>query len=232
MDFSLSRAPADQLQVGTRPYLDPFLAPQYGRKRWDLAGDRFAAAMVLHEMAAGTLPYWGSRNTDPRFTDAEVTVDRDAFPREIAGTARRRSSSARYDATRQQRFDTADDMERAWKRIFEALDQPRRGADSASRRARDALEGNTQTRQSSRSASAPARLTRWIDEGVLTVADFLALPPLAINSMRGVGVETRRELVDAQRDLRRRLGERRRPTTTTTTESRRRRAPGHRSSRG
>lgn len=60
MDFSLSRAPANQLHVGTRPYLDPFLAPRFGRPRWDLAGDRFAAEMVLHEMAAGTLPYWGS----------------------------------------------------------------------------------------------------------------------------------------------------------------------------
>ena len=57
------------------------------------------------------------------------------------------------------------------------------------------------------------------DEGVLTVADFLGLPPLAINSLRGVGVETRRELVDAQRDLRRRLGGTPRPTTTTSTEA-------------
>ena len=63
MDFSLSRAPADQLHVGTRPYLDPFLDPKFGRTRWDLATDRFAAAMVLHEMAAGTLPYWGSPAT-------------------------------------------------------------------------------------------------------------------------------------------------------------------------
>jgi serine/threonine protein kinase len=59
MDFSLSRAPADQLEVGTRPYLDPFLGSKSGRPRWDLAGDRFAAAMVLHEMASGTTPYWG-----------------------------------------------------------------------------------------------------------------------------------------------------------------------------
>ena len=107
MDFRSRGAPADQLQVGTRPYLDPFLAPKYGRKRWDLAGDRFAAAMVLHEMAAGTVPYWGSRNTDPRMTDAEVTVDRDAFPREIDGTARdaprARATSRRLRALRHRR---------------------------------------------------------------------------------------------------------------------------------
>jgi hypothetical protein len=111
MDFSLSRAPADQLHVGTRPYLDPFLSAEFGRKRWDLAGDRFAAAMVLHEMAAGTLPYWGSRNTDPRMTDAEVTFDRDAFPREIA-VARTELLARALRRDAKDRFDTAEDMER------------------------------------------------------------------------------------------------------------------------
>ena len=78
--------------------------------------------MVLHEMAAGTVPYWGSRNTDPRMTDAEVTVDRDAFPREIAAPlATLLERALRRDAS--ERFDTADDLERAWKRIFETLDR-------------------------------------------------------------------------------------------------------------
>ena len=217
MDFSLSRAPADQLQVGTRPYLDPFLDPQYGRKRWDLAGDRFAAAMVLHEMAAGTVPYWGSRNTDPRMTEAEVTVDRDAFPREVAAPlAKLLERALRRGAS--ERFDTADDLERAWKRIFETLDrrseEPTVQVDALALRAR----ATTDTPVVALGLSARA-VNALDDEGVLTVADFLGLPPLAINSLRGVGVETRRELVDAQRDLRRRLGGAPRPTTTTTTEA-------------
>jgi serine/threonine protein kinase len=217
MDFSLSRAPADQLHVGTRPYLDPFLDPQYGRRRWDLAGDRFAAAMVLHEMAAGTLPFWGSRNTDPRMTDAEATVDRDAFPREIAAPlAMLLERALRRNAS--ERFDTADDLERAWKRIFETLDQqpeePTVQVDALALRARATQE--TPVVALGLSARAVNALD---DEGVLTVADFIGLPPLAINSLRGVGVETRRELVDAQRDLRRRLGGAPRPTTTTSTEA-------------
>jgi len=216
MDFSLSRAPADQLHVGTRPYLDPFLSAEFGRKRWDLAGDRFAAAMVLHEMAAGTLPYWGSRNTDPRMTDAEVTVDRDAFPREIAVPLTELLARAlRRNA--KDRFDTAEDMERAWTRIFEALDEPQpeeqADAGAVALRAKATLDTPVVA------LGLSARAVNALDyESVLTVNDFISLPPLAINSMRGVGVETRRELVDAQRDLRRRLGAVTTTTAPTTTD--------------
>ena len=216
MDFSLSRAPADQLHVGTRPYLDPFLDPKFGRTRWDLATDRFAAAMVLHEMAAGTLPYWGSRNTDPRFTDAEVSVDRDAFPQEIAASLTELLERAlRRDAA--QRFDTADDMERAWKRIFEALDQP--AADAEAQLDAVMLRSKATRDTPIVALGLSARAVNALDrETVLTVADFLALSAIAINSTRGVGVETRRELVDAQRELRHRLGTTAPTTTTTTTD--------------
>ena len=204
MDFSLSGAAADQLQVGTRPYLDPFLGAKFKRSRWDLAGDRFAAAMVLHEMAAGILPYWGSRTTDPRFTDAEVTVDRDAFPREVAEPLAEllQQALAREIADR---FDTADDMERAWARIFQQLDQtavdPEAKANAADLRSR--ATHTTPVVALGLSARAANLLER---QNALTVADLLALPPLAINTARGVGLDTRRELVDAQRDLRERLG--------------------------
>lgn len=215
MDFSLSNAPADQLQVGTHPYLDPFLGVKFKRTHWDLAGDRFAAAMVLHEMAAGTLPYWGSRTTDPRFTDAEVTVDRDAFPREIAGslTELLQRALARNAADR---FDTADDMQRAWTRIFQQLDQPAEDpaakADAAELRARATRA--TPVVALGLSARAANLLER---QNALTVADFLALAPLAINTARGVGIDTRRELVEAQRDLRERLGTVHPPSPPTTT---------------
>lgn len=171
MDFSLSRAAADQLRVGTRPYLDPFLDPQYGRRRWDLAGDRFAAAMVLHEMAAGTVPFWGSRNTDPRMTDAEVTIDRDAFPREIAAPlATLLERALRRDAS--ERFDTADDLERAWRRIVETLDKgseaPTVKVDALALRAKATAETPVVA------LGLSVRAVNALDsEGVLTVADFL-----------------------------------------------------------
>jgi serine/threonine protein kinase len=220
MDFSLSGAPADQLQVGTRPYLDPFLGAKFGRPRWDLAGDRFAAAMVLHEMAAGTLPYWGSRTTDPRFTDAEVTVDRDAFPREIAAPlAELLEEALARDAG--DRFDTADDLERGFTRIFQQLEPPAEDAQSQ----QDAAVLRAQATHATPvvAIGLSARATNLLErQNVQTVADFLGLPPLAINTARGVGLDTRRELVDAQRDLRQRLGATAhpstRPTTTTTVD--------------
>lgn len=221
MDFSLSRAPTDQLHVGTRPYLDPFLGAAADRPRWDVAGDRFAAAMVLHEMAAGTLPYWGSRSTDPRFTEAQATVDRDAFPREVAQAlgdllerAFRRSAA--------ERFDTADDLLRAWRRIFERLDQP--AEDPVAKEDAAALRATATPTTPVVALGLSARAVNALERiNVLTTADLLALAPLAINTMRGVGVDTRRELVEAQQDLRRRLGGRvaapaKRPARTTTAE--------------
>jgi len=218
MDFSLSRAPADQLQVGTRPYLDPFLGAAHDRPRWDVAGDRFSAAMVLHEMAAGTLPYWGDRRSDPRFTEAEVTVDRDAFPREVAEPLSELLEKALRRRAKE-RFDTADDLLRSWRRIFERLDVAAEGEVgeavdvAALRRAATRKTPVVALGLSVRAANALER------EGVLTAADLIALSGFTINTMRGVGVEFRRELVELQRELRERLGtEAPRPRTTTLTE--------------
>ncbi|MEJ7786124.1 MAG: hypothetical protein WKF96_15065, partial [Solirubrobacteraceae bacterium] len=215
MDFSLSGAPADHLRVGTRPYLDPFLGTKFQRTRWDLAGDRFAAAMVLHEMAAGTLPFWGSRTTDPRFTEAEVTVDRDALPREIAAPlAELLEKALARDAGR--RFDTADDLERAFTRIFQQLDQPAEDPQALANAAQLRAQATHATPVVSLGLSA--RATNVLErQNAQTVADFLALAPLAINTARGVGLDTRRELVDAQRDLRQRLGTTSHPPVKATT---------------
>ncbi len=56
-DFSLSRAPAENIQAGTRPYLDPFLTERPS-PRWDLHAERYAAAVTLHEVLAGATRVW------------------------------------------------------------------------------------------------------------------------------------------------------------------------------
>ncbi|MDA0169809.1 BREX system serine/threonine kinase PglW [Solirubrobacter taibaiensis] len=214
MDFSLSSASPDQLTVGTRPYLDPFLGRKHGRPRWDLAGDRFAAAIVLHEMAAGTLPFWESRNTDPRFTEAEATVDRDAFPREIAEPlAELLERALARDA--KERFDTADDLAREFSRIFAGVSQSADGAGASERAAelRAAATHDTPVTAIGLSARATDFLER---SNVQTVADLIGLPPLAINSGRGIGLGTRRELTTALQDLRDRLRESHRQTVAVT----------------
>ena len=210
MDFSLARAPVENIRAGTPPYLDPFLG-MGNRRRWDLAADRFAAAMTLHEMAAGSLPVWGDGRGNPRFTTGEARVERDAFPREVASTlgdffetALRRDASAR--------FDTAEDMLRAWRSIFENLDQAT-GGDTRdptdSERAREAATFETPLAAIGLSARAANALDRV---NALAVGDLLAIPPFDFNRLRGVGLETRNELVEVHRELRARLGTPKRPS--------------------
>ena len=182
MDFSLARAPAEQLRAGTPPYVDPFLGTGQ-RKRWDLAADRFAAAMTLHEMAAGTLPRWGDGRGDPRFTEGEARVERDAFPREVAAALGDFFERAlRRDAA--QRFDTAEDMLRSWRRLFEGLDrrtpEETPSSDDAARE-REGATFDTPLAAVGLSARAANALDRI---NVLTVGDFLAIAPFEFNRLR------------------------------------------------
>lgn len=206
MDFSLARAGAEQIHAGTPPYLDPFLGTPE-RPRWDLAADRFAAAVTLHEMATGTLPRWSQddRDVNPRFASAEAFVDRDALPREVAhelGDFLERA--LRRDA--RERFDTAEDMLRAWRRMFEALDQTTETEEQdpeASERERRRATLETPLTALGLSARATNALER---EGAITVADLLSISAFEFRRLRGVGLITRNELVSVQRELRARLG--------------------------
>jgi serine/threonine protein kinase len=209
MDFSLARTSVEQIHAGTPPYLDPFLGTPE-RARWDLAADRFAAGMTLHEMAAGTLPTWGDARADPKFTDGEADIDRDAFPREVAASLGDFFERAlRRDAS--ERFDTAEDMLRAWRRIFERIDRPAptetQDPDEIAR-IRQAATFDTPLAAIGLSARATNALERV---NALTVGHLLAIPPFKRNRLRGVGLATRSELGDVYRELRDRLGTPTRP---------------------
>ena len=121
-DFSLARTPAENVRAGTRPYLDPFLAARRP-PRWDTHAERFAAAVTLHEMAAGSLPRWGDGRSEPAVLDCEATVDADAFEPAVRegltaffGRALRREFG--------ERFDNAQEMLRAWRQVFPAASRP------------------------------------------------------------------------------------------------------------
>lgn len=122
-DFSLAAARPTDLRAGTPPYLEPFLADR-PNKQWDLAAERYAAAVTLYEMATGEVPRWGDGRSDPSFTDAPVaTIDGLLFDQ----TARDRlvpffERALRRDPT--ERFGNADEMLGAWNRAFEGLEAP------------------------------------------------------------------------------------------------------------
>jgi serine/threonine protein kinase len=121
-DFSLSREPVENIRSGTTPYLEPFLKLRRPQ-RWDLAAERFAAAVTLHEMATGQLPKWGDGLSDPALVPDEVTVAGDLIDAGIRDqlTAFLRRALARDPGSR---FDNLREMLDAWRKVFAAIDQP------------------------------------------------------------------------------------------------------------
>lgn len=120
-DFSLSRAPVDQLDAGTPPYRDPFLGS--GRRTaYDSAAERYAAAVVLYEMATSSTPAYGDGMSDPRVLTDDVAVVPEDFgtysrTRAEALAAFFRTALARDTGAR---FDTTAAMRSAWLAVFTA----------------------------------------------------------------------------------------------------------------
>ncbi len=203
LDFSLARASIDQLGAGTAPYLDPFLGTGT-RRQWDPAADRFSAAIVIHEMAAGVLPFWKAPSVDPRMVDDEVTIDADLLPRAVAGPlAELLRRALRRDAS--ERFDTAEELLRAWRALFARVDAREETADPDVDRDALLAAATPDTPVSAlgfgtRAADALDRLQ------VLSVKDLLGLDPAKINNLRGASLVTRGELKEVRAELQRRLG--------------------------
>jgi len=198
-DFSLSRTPVDNIRAGTMPYLDPFLSLRKP-PRWDLYAERFAAAMTLYEMATGTLPKWGDGQSSPDMLDCEATLNAEFFDpnlREAMLTFFEKALRRDY----RERFDNAEEMLRAWRHIFEAVDQPASGAEDDFD-IEAAISNATLATQvialglSTRGANALDRLN------VITVKDLLLVPLNKIYKLRGVGHKTRREIAKLVNELR------------------------------
>ncbi|WP_018253498.1 BREX system serine/threonine kinase PglW [Salinispora mooreana] len=194
-DFSLSATPADQVGAGTVGYLDPFLGPPR-RLRFDAAAERFAAAVVLYEMATGTLPRWGD-NANPAAVSEEVTLEPSVFDSEVAdrlvGFFRR---ALARDATA--RFDTVDEMTDAWRAIFQQVPQsgvtPVGSAPAVVGLTRESPLGATEL--TARARSALERL------GMHSVGDLLATELSELTRAKGVPDATRKEIIGQARALR------------------------------
>lgn len=201
-DFSLSRTPADRIRAGTVPYLEPFLST---RERWDLYAERFAAAVTLYEMATGTLPRWGDGRSDPTLIDDEATIESDLFDSGVrdALTEFFRKSLRREARAR---FDTGEDMRRAWRHVFERIDQPTTPTDHGAEEAgeitiAEALAQATPETPISLLGLSPRARNALERANVLTVRDLMQVPNAGISHMRGVGNKTRRELWEFRRAL-------------------------------
>ncbi|MFN9248923.1 MAG: protein kinase domain-containing protein, partial [Planctomycetota bacterium] len=215
-DFSLSRAPMDNIRAGTNGYLDPLL-PLRKPPRWDLHAERYAAAMTLYELATGSLPKWGDGATDPSHLSptTEISVDAEQFDpglRESLGAFFRKAFRRDID----QRFDNAEEMLRAWRHCFEGLDSPRPLSDGADEDQLVTLLAEATLETPIPELGLGTRATNVLDRAnILTVDDLLSLPVHRLHRLRGVGSKTRREITTAVKILRERLGTPSKQQTTT-----------------
>lgn len=202
-DFSLSQHRYDDFLAGTAEYRDPFLIT---RKRWDPQADRYSAALILYEMATGTLPKFGDGRSAPHSLTVEATIDSnliDAVVRDDLTSFFRRA--LKRDAS--ERFESASEMALAWHNTFENAKASDSRPPSNSGLIAAALESatpDTPVAQLGLGSRAESALDR---ENVLTVAEFLALSIPRIRAIKGIGAETRKDLTNALKRLRERFPE-------------------------
>jgi serine/threonine protein kinase len=203
-DFSLSNSPAEDIRLGTPPYLDPFLALRK-KPRWDHYAERFGAAMTLHEMVCGSgvFPKWGDGDggSAPHLIEAEVDLRPELFPESLR---ERMVSFFRKALARdvKDRFDNTEEMVNAWRQIFDKIDQPSvtpgvGDTDELEERPTlsDILETATPDMQLVL-LGLSVRLMNVLDRiEVVTIADLLRYPIGRLRKMRGVGRTTSQEAV-------------------------------------
>lgn len=216
-DFSLADVDPKQVSAGTPGYLDPFLDPNGKRPRYDLAAERYAVAVTLHEMASTEQPAWGDGVTEPRLLDpAETTpqLAEDRFEPQLREQLVAFFATALHrDATK--RHAGLNEMRAAWRSIFSSLadDRPLTTPATANDEAPDAHAARDQAAEAATrdTALVAAGLTTKAlsvarDElGVDTVDELIKIPGRRIQRLRGVGVSPRNELLRRARDWRRKF---------------------------
>ncbi len=190
-DFSLSRTPPENIKAGTPPYLDPFLALR-SHRRWDLYAERYAAAVTLHEMASGRPPRFGDGQSAPEVLKDEATVDSGVFDPSLRDALTAFFAKALRRDFRQ-RFDNAEDMQRAWRAVFE------RAAQSApATEARDGFEDLAKALVPASTISelgySPAALDVLSRMGINTVRELLGVDRIKFRYLQGVGDKVRKEV--------------------------------------
>lgn len=216
-DFSLSKAPTDNIRAGTPEYLDPLL-PRRKPPRWDLHAERYAAAVTLYEMATGTRPRWGDGRTEPSQLPEtiEISIESELFDsglREGLTTFFKKA----FKRDLKQRFDNAESMLAAWDQLFQQTEtQPGEEQLVAAELAANVAKATLKTQVPELGLST--RATNTLDRAnILTVSDLLKANVYQLNRLRGVGKKTRNEITDVLGKLRAKFGQVETETETTPT---------------
>ena len=176
-DFSASRESVQHTEVGTGAYRDPFLG-RHSRKTADSSAERYAAGVVLYEMATGEKPTYGDGLTEPSLTDGLITVDRTLLPAEWSDELVQAMTSLF------QRLLGGDESAR-----FGSAEEFREGLTAASALygtspsrlagARSDDDEETSTRTSAVDGSTTARSTTTVAGGETATITAVALPTLS-----------------------------------------------------
>ncbi|MDN5896310.1 MAG: protein kinase, partial [Nocardioides sp.] len=197
-DFSLSRAPAVEVDAGTAPYLDPFLGDS-DRGLYDSAAERYAAAVVLYEMATGTHPHYGDDpQANPAAITDEITLEPDAFAQGLGTdlTAFFRRALARRARNR---FGTVLEMRSAWRQMFgDATSTAPSGAD-------DLAAAVTLATPLAEAGLSPRALSWFTGKGLTTVRDVVVLDSLQLSRMNGLTKDTGSEVRSRAKEWRNRF---------------------------
>ncbi|MGY1979952.1 BREX system serine/threonine kinase PglW [Nocardia gipuzkoensis] len=208
-DFSMAGVDPRNIEAGTPPYLDPFLGLAGTRRTYDTAAERYGAAVVLFEMATGSVPQYGpDPQANPATVDDDVTLAPEMFEAAVAESLSRffASALARDAAARP---DTAEDMLRAWRAVFTELDAAPVPTDTTGAAATaTVLTALSHAGLSPRAVSALAAIS------VTTVGELLALDSTRLNRLVAKEAKnTRVEIRDRYREWAKSLG-RQTPTAT------------------
>ena len=195
-DFSLARASLDNIVVGTEGYKDPFLKLRKP-PRWDLSAERYSAAVTLYEMTLGhgVLPQWGSDKSDPSMTSDKLVIDAEKFDSSVReGLVAFYERALHRDPTK--RFDNAYDMQTAWRQVFTEAEN-RKITTTSGEEVVIGVSLEQATLSTPVSALGLSNRARNALEraDVITVRDLLNFPIGEIHLMKGVGYQTRREII-------------------------------------
>jgi serine/threonine protein kinase len=195
-DFSLARAPLDNINVGTEGYRDPFLKLRRP-PRWDLAAERYSAAVTLYEMTlgSGVLPQWGKDKSDPALTDDELVIEAEKFdPNVRDGLVEFFGKSLHREPDL--RFNNAPEMLWAWQKIFKDAEQRKITTPAGKEVELSVSLEQTQLDTLISALGLSTRARNALERtNIITVRDFLAFPISDIHMMRGVGNQTRQEIL-------------------------------------
>jgi serine/threonine protein kinase len=195
-DFSLSGAPLDNIRVGTPGYTDPFLVSRKPQ-RWDLAAERYSVAVTLYEMTLGenVLPQWGDGKSDPAVTDDELVLDAEKFDPSVREGLVEFFLTALHREPKN-RFDNAEEMLRSWRQIFDEAEQRKIKTPGGEEVDLAVTLEQTDLKTPIAALGLSTRARNALERAeILTVRHLLEFPIREIHVMRGVGNQTRREII-------------------------------------